>query len=65
MAGEGNLATKISMIIGSGEGRGMGLILVLSGIILTIWGIMDLIIVLYALWKMYCRMLYLILLFER
>jgi len=37
MAGEGNLATKISMIIGSGEGRGMGLILVLSGIILTIW----------------------------
>ena len=41
MAGEGNLATKISMIIGSGEGRGMGLILVLSGIILTIWGIMG------------------------
>jgi len=65
MAGEGNLATKISMIIGSGEGRGMGLILVLSGIILTIWGIMGFNYRPLRLWKMYCRMLYLILLFER
>jgi len=50
------------MIIGSGEGRGMGLILFVRYYI-DYMGIMGFIIVLYALWKMYCRMLYLILLF--
>jgi len=51
------------MIIGSGEGRGMGLILVLSGIILTIWGIMGFNYRPLRFMEDVCRMLYLILLF--